>query len=167
MTVPTRTEPQTVPEIRFHRSLTILNIESPGPIPAIRQALKSMTNGQVLRVTTDYPGCETDLYVWAAHTNNPVLYVDKTAPRGFDFYILKDDPWPANVTVDTQHAPCPTPVLQARKLMLSMADGETLKLVTACAAAVGEVDAWVKSVCYQLLGITEDARGVYRFYIRK
>lgn len=167
MTVPPNAGIQVAPQISYQRSLDALNTVSPGPIPAIRKALQSMTNGQVLRVTTDFPGCETDLYVWAAHTNNQILYVDKTAPKGFDFYILKGDPWPVSMTVDTKKIPCPAPVIKAGKLMQDMAAGETLKLISGCDAAVAEVDTWVKSMRYQLLGITEDSHGVYRFYIRK
>jgi tRNA 2-thiouridine synthesizing protein A len=167
MTRSAHAQPQAVPDITVHMTLDALGMASPGPIPVIRKLLRTMNNGEVLRVTSDFPSCEGDLNVWALQTNNQILHIDRTVAQGFDFYILKGDPWPVNVSVDTKHAPCPTPVIKASKAMKEMRAGETLKLVTSCRAAVSEVDAWAKSMHLQLLGITEDFRGVYRFYVRK
>lgn len=167
MTRSASTKPQATPDITVDMTLDTLGMASPGPIPIIRKLLRTMNNGQVLRVTTDFPSCECDLNVWASQTNNPILHIDRSVAKGFDFYILKGDPWPVSATVDTKHAPCPTPVIKAGRAMKEMQSGETLKLVTSCAASVGEVDAWVKAMRFQLLGITEDFRGIYRFYVRK
>jgi tRNA 2-thiouridine synthesizing protein A len=167
MTRSAHAQPHAAPDIAVHMTLDALGMASPGPIPVIRKLLRTMNNGEVLRVTSDFPSCENDLNVWALQTNNQVLYVDRRVARGFDYYILKGDPWQVSVTVDTKHAPCPTPVIKAGKAMKDMQAGETLKLVTSCAASVGEVDAWVKAMRFQLLGITEDFRGVFRFYVRK
>lgn len=162
-----RVELPAAPQITVHRVLDTVGMLSPGPIPAISQALKQMRAGEVLLVHSDFPACETDLYVWSQQTNNQVLLVDRNAPRGFDFYILKGDPWPVSMTVDAKKAHCPTPILKASKILTEMESGDVLKLITTCPAAVSEVDCWVKAMRYQLLGITEDFRSVYRFYIRK
>ena len=72
-----------------------------------------------------------------------------------------------DVALDAQAEPCPTPVVMCARGLAALRPGLSLRLSTACPAAVSEVDAWLRQTRHRLLGITEDARGVYRFYIRK
>jgi TusA-related sulfurtransferase len=153
--------------ITFHVVLTLIGTDPPGPLPAVMTALAKMRFGQVLLVISDFPGIEDDVFSWADHTNNQILAVDRNLAAGYGFYILKGDPWPVDVALDTHQAPCPTPVIMSAKFLSQMEPGQCLRLATACHAAVSEVDAWLRNTAYRLLGITEDARGVYRFYIRK
>ncbi|MDP2707783.1 MAG: sulfurtransferase TusA family protein, partial [Burkholderiales bacterium] len=62
---------------------------------------------------------------------------------------------------------CPTPVLEASKTMAQVKDGQNIKLISDCQASPLEVNTWIKTTGHKLLGMTEDARGVYRYYIKK
>jgi TusA-related sulfurtransferase len=132
----------------------------------LAEALGTLRAGQVLLVIGDFPGIEDNLFSWANGTNNQILAVNRTL-EGQEFYLLKGDPWPVDVALDTQSAPCPTPVVMGARMLATMRSGQYLRLSTVCHAAVSEVDVWLRCTRHRLLGITEDARGVYRFYIRK
>ena len=110
---------------------------------------------------------ENDLYVWAKQTNNQLLFIDRTRPRGFGFYILKGDLWPVEQSVDVTGYHCPTPVLEASKAMGQVKTDQNIKLISDCKASPVEVNTWIKTTGHKLLGMTEDSRGVYRYYIRK
>lgn len=154
-------------DIPHHGTLNLTDIAAGNALTAVAQALDTLRNGQVLLVIGDIHGVESDLFSWADQTNNQVLAVNRTLKAGLGFYLLKGDPWPVDVTLDTQTAPCPTPVVMSARKLAAMRSGQYLRLSTACDAAVSEVDAWLRCTRHRLLGITEDARGVYRFYIRK
>jgi TusA-related sulfurtransferase len=154
-------------DIPHHGTFDLTDVAEGNALTAVAQALNTLRYGQVLLVLGNAPGLESDLFSWADHTNNQILAVNRTLPAGLGFYLLKGDPWPVDVTLDTRSAPCPTPVVLGSRRLASMHSGQHLRLATACHAAVGEVDAWLRHTRHRLLGITEDARGVYRFYIRK
>jgi tRNA 2-thiouridine synthesizing protein A len=148
-------------------TLDLNGMASPGPLPSLRRTLRSLKEGQVLLLVSDYPSMENDLYVWAKQTNNQLLFVDRNRPKGFGFYVMKGDPWPVKRSVDVTGFPCPTPVLEASKALAEVKAGQNIKLISDCAASPVEVNSWIKSTGHKLLGMTEDARGVYRYYIRK
>ena len=140
---------------------------SPGPLPSLKRALAKLKNGEVLLLISDYPGIEGDLFLWAKQTKNQVLFVDRSAKKGFGFYVLKGDPWPATKSLDVTGSRCPTPVIEAASTLLRLQKGETIKLVSDCEVSPTEVNTWLKNTGHKLLGMTEDARGVFRFYIQK
>ncbi|MHB8455265.1 MAG: sulfurtransferase TusA family protein [Acidiferrobacterales bacterium] len=154
-------------DITYAMTLELTGISSPGPLPAVKKALSSLVAGQILLLTCDYPSLEVDLFVWAQHTNNQILMIANGEGDTGSYYILKGDPWKVDRTLDISNFRCPTPVVEAGKALLQLQPGQTLKLVSNCRAAVSEVNTWVKTTRYRLLGITEDAREVYRFYICK
>jgi TusA-related sulfurtransferase len=157
------TRPAPAPQL----TLDLSGLASPGPLPSLRRAMHSLDDGQVLLLVSDYPGIENDLQVWARQTNNQVLHIDRSRSKGFGFYLLKGDPWPVKRTVDATGRPCPTPVLEASQALGQVEAAGIIKLLSDCPAAPVEVSTWVKRAGHKLLGMTEDVRGVYRFYIRK
>ncbi len=163
----TKRNPSLSQDIPHHGTLNLTDTTACDALTTVAQALDTLRNGQVLLVTGDVPGIEGDLFSWANHNNNQILAVNRTLKAGLGFYLLKGDPWPVDVTLDTQTAPCPTPVVMSARTLASMRSGQYLRLSTACHAAVSEVDVWLRCTRHRLLGITEDARGVYRFYMRK
>lgn len=156
-----------IPAIKPQITLDLNGLASPGPLPSLRRTMRSLEEGQVLLLVSDYPSMENDLYVWARQTNNQLLHIDRTRPKGFGFYILKGDPWPVEQSVDVLGHPCPTPVLEASKVMAQIKAGQNIKLISDCKASPVEVNSWIKSTGHQLLGMTQDARGVYRYYVKK
>lgn len=161
------TKPHDMSAMKPQITLDLNGMASPGPLPSLRRTLRSLEEGQVMLLVSDYPSMENDLYVWAKQTNNQLLFIDRTRPKGFGFYILKGDLWPAERSVDVIGHPCPTPVLEANKAMAQVKAGQNIKLISDCKASPIEVNSWVKSTGHKLLGMTEDARGVYRYYIKK
>jgi tRNA 2-thiouridine synthesizing protein A len=165
MTVNTQTH--AMPAMKPQITLDLNGVASPGPLPSLRRAMRTMEEGQVLLLVSDYPGVENDLHVWAKQTNNQILFIDRGRPKGFGFYILKGDLWPVERSVDVTGYHCPTPVLEASKTMVQVKAGQNIKLISDCSAAPVEISTWIKTTGHKLLGMTEDARGVYRFYIKK
>lgn len=153
--------------VPYHGTLNLIGEVAGDALSHVAHALNTLRDGQVLLVMGDFPDIENDLFSWIDHTSNQILAVDRTLKEGLGFYLLKGDPWPVDVTLDTQSAPCPTPVVMSAQRLAAMRSGQYLRLATSCHAAVSEVDTWLRCTRHRLLGITEDARGVYRFYIRK
>ncbi len=153
--------------VAHHGTLSLVGAEPGVALSDVSQSLYALRDGQVLLVIGNIPDLENDLFSWVSHTNNQILAVDRSLQTGLGFYILKGDPWPVDVSLDTQSALCPTPVVMSAQRLATMRSGQYLRLVTSCHAAVSEVDAWLRCTRHRLLGITEDARGTYRFYIRK
>jgi len=148
-------------------TLDLNGMASPGPLPSLRRAMQMLDDGQVLLLISDFPSMEIDLYVWAKQTNHQLLEIDRSRSKGFGFYIQKGDPWPVTRSVDVTGYPCPTPMLEASKAMTGLSAGQNLRLLSNCPASPLEVNTWIKSTGHKLLGMTEDVRGVYRFYIQK
>jgi len=161
------TQTQDMPAMKPQITLDLNGAASPGPLPSLRRAMRTLEESQVLLLVSDYPGIENDLHVWAKQTNNQILYIDRSRPKGFGFYILKGDLWPVERSVDVTGFHCPTPILEASKTMVQVKAGHNIKLISDCPASPVEMNTWIKSTGYKLLGMTEDARGVYRFYIKK
>ena len=167
MTVSTQRNTQSNLDIPHHGTLNLTRCAAGNRWTEVTRSLESLHMGQILRVTGDLSVQESDLYAWADHTNNQILAIDQTPDRGLGYYLLKGDPWPVDVPLDTRTAPGPTPVVMCARSLAVLRSGQTLRLSTSHRAAVSEVDAWLRYTRHRLLGITEDARGVYRFYIRK
>ena len=165
MTATTKTHD--MPAMKPQITLDLNGLASPGPLPSLRRTMRTLEEGQVLLLVSDYPGVENDLYVWAKQTNNQLLYIDRSRPKGFGFYILKGDLWPVERSVDVTGEHCPTPVLEASKAIMQVKAGQNIKLISDCQASPVEVNTWLKTTGHKLLGMTEDTRGIYRYYIKK
>ena len=161
------TKPQALPPMKPQITLDLNGAASPGPLPSLRRAMRTLEQGQVLLLISDFPSVENDLHLWAKQTNNQVLFVDRSRPKGFGFFILKGDLWPVERSVDVTGLRCPTPVLEASNAMRQIKPDQSIKLISDCQAAPVEVNTWIKTTGHKLLGMTEDARGLYRFYIKK
>ncbi|OGI49111.1 MAG: hypothetical protein A3E57_02665 [Candidatus Muproteobacteria bacterium RIFCSPHIGHO2_12_FULL_60_33] len=161
------TQTQALPAMKPQVTLDLNGLVSPGPLPSLRRTMRTLEEGQVLLLISDYPSMENDLYVWAKQTNNQLLFIDRTRPKGFGFYILKGDLWPAERSVDVTGYHCPMPVLEASKTMAQVKAGQNIKLISDCKVSPVEINTWIKTTGHKLLGMTEDSRGVYRYYIKK
>lgn len=61
----------------------------PLPVLLIREALKKLEAGQVLKVITRDPATKTDIPAWARRTGNEVLRVEEEADGRIIFYVRK------------------------------------------------------------------------------
>jgi TusA-related sulfurtransferase len=64
-------------------------------------------------------------------------------------------------------ATCPGPVIEAKKLLNGMREGEVLRLVSDCPGIRSDVRSWVKATGLDLADARESAPGEYVFHIRK
>ena len=68
--------------------LDCVGLFCPMPVLKTREALKHLTPGQILEMTSDDPASEADMKSWAARSGHELLEVDK---RGaiFRFVVRK------------------------------------------------------------------------------
>jgi tRNA 2-thiouridine synthesizing protein A len=59
------------------RTLDCVGLFCPMPILKTRDALKAMSVGQVLEMTSDDPASEADMKSWTTRTGHDLLEVDK------------------------------------------------------------------------------------------
>ncbi len=57
--------------------LDCIGLFCPMPILKTREALKHLTPGQILEMTSDDPASEADMKSWATRTGHELLEVDK------------------------------------------------------------------------------------------
>ena len=75
-------------EITADQDLDCMGLYCPVPIYETRKKIDSMEKGQVLKLTADDPGSESDIKSWTRTTGNKLLKIEKD--KGvFTFYIKK------------------------------------------------------------------------------
>ncbi|HEV8307494.1 MAG TPA: sulfurtransferase TusA family protein [Methylomirabilota bacterium] len=67
-------------EIQADRVLDCLGLFCPMPIVKTREAIKTMTAGQVLEMLSDDPASDADMKSWARRTGNELVAVTKDGP---------------------------------------------------------------------------------------
>ncbi|MBI4014302.1 MAG: sulfurtransferase TusA family protein [Candidatus Rokubacteria bacterium] len=67
-------------ELQIDRSLDCVGLFCPMPIVKTREAMKTMTVGQILEMVSDDPASEADMKSWAKRTGNDLLAVTKDGP---------------------------------------------------------------------------------------
>jgi tRNA 2-thiouridine synthesizing protein A len=70
------------------RKLDCVGLFCPVPILRTREALKAMTVGQVLEMTSDDPASEADMKSWTARTGHDLLEIEKNGAV-FRFVVRK------------------------------------------------------------------------------
>ena len=70
------------------RKLDCVGLFCPMPILKTRDALKAMTVGQVLEMTSDDPASEADMKSWTARTGHELLELEKNGAV-FRFIVRK------------------------------------------------------------------------------
>ena len=142
----------------------------PTPLIGAKKALDDLLAGQTLRLISDCSGTHDDLLTWCNYTGN-VLLSSVKEPRGTAYLLRKagsGDAKPVpHVSLDMRGVACPGPILEAKRLLQGMRDGEILQLVTDCTAAIDDVPVWGQETSIDLLHQREIASGVHEFYLRK
>jgi TusA-related sulfurtransferase len=70
------------------RKIDCLGLFCPMPILKTREAVKQLTPGQVLEMTSDDPASDADVRSWSAKTGHQLLAVERDGPV-FRFLIRK------------------------------------------------------------------------------
>lgn len=150
--------------------LDMKGLSCPRPLIGAKRMMDELTPGQVLLLVSDCPGTPDDLFAWAKQTGNAVIKTEKMPEGGTGYHIQKGQAGKgltANVTLDIRGAVCPGPIVEAKKLLNGMKDGEVLKLVSDCPGVKSDMNGWASATGMTLLDTIEEGAGVIEFFIRK
>lgn len=149
--------------------LDMKGLSCPRPLIGAKRMVDELAEGQVLLLVSDCPGTPDDLFAWAKQTGNQILKTEKMPDGGTGYHIQKGHAkvHKANVTLDICGAVCPGPIVEAKKLLNGMQNGEVLKLVSDCPGVQSDITGWASATGMTLLETVEAAAGVHEFYIRK
>jgi tRNA 2-thiouridine synthesizing protein A len=75
-------------QLQADRTLDCLGLFCPMPIVKTREAMKSMTIGQLLEMLSDDPASEADMRSWAKRTGNDLVAVTKDG-AAYRFLVRK------------------------------------------------------------------------------
>ena len=152
-----------------HVTLDMKGAACPGPMLGARRVLDGLLVGEVLLLISDCPATKDDLYSWPKYADVEILRTEKLRQGGTGYYIRKGKPRGVspNAVLDLRGATCPGPVIEAKKLLNRMREGEVLQLVSDCPGIRADVGSWVKATRLELADARESAPGEYVFHIRK
>lgn len=155
--------------LKPHVTLDMTGTACPGPLLGARRVLDELLAGEVLLLVSDCPGTKDDLHSWPKYADVQIVKSEKLARGATGYYIRKGKAQrvSANAVLDLRGATCPGPVIEAKKLLKSMREGEVLQLISDCPGIRADVRSWVKATGLELADARESARGEYVFHIRK
>lgn len=149
--------------------LDLKGLSCPGPLLGAKRMVDDLESGQILLLISDCPGTQDDLFAWVKHTGNQVLHSEKMSEGGTGYFIQKGKgkELKANVTLDIRGVVCPGPIVEAKKLLNGMQQGEILQLTSNCPGIRADIEGWARATGMSILESVEIAHGAYDFYIRK
>ncbi len=150
-------------------TLDMKGLSCPAPLLGAKRIVDDLEAGQVMLLVSDCPGTKDDLYAWAKQTGNEVLQADKLPGGGTGYLIQKGHgaERQANVVLDIRGVACPGPIVEAKKLLNGMQNGEILKLVSNCPGIKSDIVGWAEATHMKLDETIEIASGEFEFYIIK
>ena len=159
----------TAPLPTAHAKLDLSGLTCPAPLLGAMRVVDDLKDGQILALTSDCPGTRDDLFIWARQTGNEIAHVAHIEGKRHVFYIRKGraPASQAQVTLDMRGAVCPGPILEARRVLEGMKEGEVLRLVTTCSAARDEVLTWTRATHHTLVAEHESGPNQWEFYLKR
>ena len=150
--------------------LDMKGLSCPRPLVGAKRMVDELSAGQILLLVSDCPGTPDDLFAWAKLTGNQILKTEKMPDGGTGYHIQKgqaEKQLKSNVTLDIRGAVCPGPIVEAKKLLNGMQEGEVLRLISDCPGVQSDIDGWASATGMTLLGTIEAGAGVHEFFIRR
>lgn len=154
---------------KAHVTLDMKGAACPGPMLGARRVLDDLLAGEVLLLISDCPATRDDLFSWPKYADVEILKTEKLPRGGTAYYIRKGKARgiSPNAVLDMRGATCPGPVIEAKKLLNGMRQGEVLQLVSDCPGIRADVRSWTNATGLELADARESAPGEYMFHIRK
>jgi TusA-related sulfurtransferase len=154
---------------KAHVTLDMKGAACPGPMLGARRVLDDLLAGEVLLLISDCPATRDDLFSWPKYADVEILKTEKLPRGGTAYYIRKGKARgiTPNAVLDMRGATCPGPVIEAKKLLNGLRQGEVLQLVSDCPGIRADVRSWTKATGLELADARESAPGEYMFHIRK
>jgi TusA-related sulfurtransferase len=174
LAVATETDPPSREETMDEKAdvtIDVSGLPCPAPLLGAKQIIDDLMSGQSLCLISDCSATRDDLEAWCRYTGNMLLAATRR-DDGKTAYLLyksggeRTTPVP-HATLDMRGVACPGPVVQARKLLEAMREGEVLHLITDCTAAIDDISAWSRATTIEFLLALEQPNGVQEFYLRK
>jgi TusA-related sulfurtransferase len=152
-----------------HAFLNLKGLTCPGPLLGAKRIVDALEAGQVLLLLSDCPGTHDDLLAWTRQTHNQLLKTERQEDGSTAYYIQKgaSATREANATLDMRGVHCPGPIVEAKKLLNGMQEGEVLKLISNCPGIRSDITGWAEATGMKILDSLEVAPSEYEFYIRK
>ena len=152
-----------------HVTLDMTGTACPGPLLGAKRILDELLAGEVMLLISDCPGTRDDLFSWPKYSDVEILRTETLAQGRTGYYIRKGKTRRVspNAVLDVRGTTCPGPILEAKKLLNGMREGEVLQLVSDCPGIRADVRSWVKATGLELADTRECAPGEYEFHIRK
>ena len=152
-----------------HVTLDMTGTACPGPLLGAKRVLDELLAGEVMLLISDCPGTRDDLFSWPKYSDVEILRTETLAQARTAYYIRKGKTRRVspNAVLDVRGTTCPGPILEAKKLLNGMREGEVLQLVSDCPGIRADVRSWVKATSLELADTRECAPGEYQFHIRK
>jgi tRNA 2-thiouridine synthesizing protein A len=157
----TRAEPQV--------TLNMMGAACPGPMLGAKRVLDELRAGEVMLLVSDCPSTRDDLFSWPKYADVEIVRTEKLPQGGTGYYIRKGKARHVSphAVLDVRGATCPGPVIEAKKLLNGMREGEVLQLVSDCPGIWADVHSWAKATGLELADARETAPGEYVFHICK
>jgi len=152
-----------------HVTLDMKGAACPGPMLGARRVLDDLLAGEVLLLISDCPATKDDLFSWPKYADVEILKTEKLARGGTGYYIRKGKTRgiSPNAVLDMRGATCPGPVIEAKRLLDGLRQGEVLQLLSDCPGIRDDVRSWTRATGLELADARESAPGEYMFHIRK
>ena len=152
-------------------TIDLAGLPCPAPLLGAKKIIDDLQPGQTMLLLSDCPGSNDDLLAWCKFTGNEMLSNDRQGD-GKTAYLLRKaggaSTTPiAHATLDMRGVTCPGPIVEARKLLGGMKQGEVLQLVSDCPGAVADIVSWGKAGAVDVLATLPVARNAHEFYLRK
>ncbi|MDP2794320.1 MAG: sulfurtransferase TusA family protein [Sulfurisoma sp.] len=152
-------------------TLDLSGMPCPAPLLGAKKIVDDLQVGQSMLLLSDCPGSADDLRAWCKYTGNELLASVKQADGKTAYTLRKAGGTTstpiAHVTLDMRSVSCPGPIIEAKKLLDGMKDGEVLQLVSDCPGAVADIEAWTRAAGVELLAKLPTSRGAHEFYLRR
>ncbi len=74
---------------------------------------------------------------------------------------------PVDREIDARGSHCPGPLMELIRGSKSLADGQTIAVLSADAGSKKDIPIWVEKAGYKLLAVEEQEGGVARFIVQK
>jgi len=132
-----------------------------------RRMLAQLEDGDVLEIRVNCQSNVDDLKAWCVQAGHEILNIEKHSNNTCAYYVQKGDPVNVKTVLNVGQQRCPVPVIEAARALAHMKTGEVLKLATACASALDDVETWAKSTAHQIPAVRQNSDGIYLFYIQK
>lgn len=156
-------------ELHANVKLDMRGLTCPAPLLGAKRVVDDLKMDQILLLISDCPGTKDDLFAWAEQTHNKVLRTEAMPDGGTGYYLMKGKgtSQQANVVLDIRGVHCPGPIVEAKKLLNGMKEGEILKLISNCPGIRSDIVGWAESTGIKILSTIEAAAGEYEFFLKK